>query len=188
MKSDPDHNDRQIDLLERLISRALDDELTPDEQNAFEARLASDPAAARRYEELADIDALVSDMLRLELAAEPTVVTTAPAAPWWRTFGVAAAACIAALLYYGERPAGDAPDDSSGDAAQAGVVAGESIWADVQVDGLTPVDPEVFDRLRAGVQDVDRDWVIIPSDEPGEYLLIEVSRVRTEAYALHADL
>lgn len=175
------------EVLERLISRKLDNELTADETAELEQRLASDPAAARLYEELAWVDTQVGETLRREMQAEPTMLQS-PGSAWWRTWGVAAAACIAALLWYGERPEVPVPEENVAGPVQAGILAGDSIWADAEIDGLTPVDPEVFDRLRAGVRDVERNWVIIPSDEPGEYLLIEVSRVRTEAYALHADL
>lgn len=183
MTDAPDHIDEQF---ERLVNRALDGELTPHEQEELDHFVKQDPAAARFYEEMSGIDALVGETLRVAIAAEPAEVPIAPSS-WWRTFGIAAAACIAALMYFGEPPAADSQSEPDHGEAQAGLVNGESIWADAQVDGLTPLDPEVFDRLRAGVQDVDRDWVIIPSDEPGEYLLIEVSRVRTEAYTLHAD-
>jgi anti-sigma factor RsiW len=188
-----------LDRLERLISRSLDHELSAEESAELERWLERDPAAERLYEQMAWVDAQVvealhgdlahDDLDRDELVHSGLMIAPSQQVPWWRAAGVAVAAGIASLFWMGQPQAvtPDAANSTHNSQASMGLFPNDSIWAAPAIDSAAPVDKEMFGLEHTGLHDVDRKWVIMPSEEPGEYLLIEIRRVRTEAYPLHAD-
>lgn len=185
----------ELDRLERLISRSLDHELSPEESAELEHWLSRDPAAERLYEQMVWVDAQVvealhSDMAHTELNHDGPGIAPVQPVPWWRAAGVAVAAGIASLFWMGQPQQVMTPDpgiSTQSSQASMGLFPNDSIWATPAIDSAAPVDKEMFGLEHTGLHDVDRKWVIMPSEEPGEYLLIEIRRVRTEAYPLHAD-
>ena len=172
--NDPTHD------IERLISRHLDDEATADERRALNAQMRRDPAAAALFENCAELDREVKQALRSVLGHSPM-----RAAPVWqrtlRVFVLAAAACIAVMFW--SMPGGERAMPGQPGAARAG-----SWFAPLPAAGDTMVEyPARFDRPQMRFTKPQSDWVVIPSDTPGEFLVIQVKRVPTRTVRVHKD-
>lgn len=173
--SDPTHD------LERLISRYLDDECTRPERRELNARLRHDPHAAALFEEHAALDREVKHALRAALRHTPE--RRRPLPLWERTARVvvvAAAACLAVMFWL-------APPHKPGTSEPAQAGAG-SWFANLPTTGDTFVErPERFNRPVNWVGKPEGRWIIVPSDRPGEYLVIEVNRVLTRRVHVQQD-
>ena len=170
--------------LERLISRYLDDEATPQERRELTSRMRADPAVEALVDEYAGIDREVSRVLRVALGRSVVLPTSRSR---WVRFGqgaaLAAAACLALVFWLvPQRPAPQSP--RSGEAARAG----SSWFAPLapQVDSVRATSP-TYERPQVRLRDTSRDWIIIPAERPGEYMLIEVDRVRLRAIRFQED-
>jgi anti-sigma factor RsiW len=176
--NDPTHD------LERLISRCLDDECTPQQQRELNAWLQRDARAAALFEEHAALDREIKHALRTTLHRAPERPAVLPL--WERTarvFVVAAAACLAIMFWFASprEPASPSTEAS----AQAGV---QSWFASPPNAGDTLVDrPERFDRPVNWVGRPRTEWIVVPSGKPGEYLVIEVNRIPTRSTRVRQD-
>ena len=166
--SDPTHD------LERLISRYLDDECTPQQRRELNARLQRDARAAALFEEHAALDREIKHVLRSALRRAPD---RSAALPLWertaRVFVVAAAACLAIMFWFASprEPASPGTEAS----AQTSV---QSWFASPPSAGDTLVErPERFNRPVNWVGRPRTEWIVVPSGKPGEYLVIEVDRI-----------
>jgi hypothetical protein len=172
--NDPTHD------IERLISRHLDDEATADERRALNAQMRRDPAAAALFEDYAELDREVKHALRSVLGHSP--MRSAPV--WQRTlrvFALAAAACIAVMFW--SMPGGERTTPGPQGPTQA-----SSWFAPPPAAGDTLVEyPTRFDRPQMRFTRPQTDWVVIPSDTPGEFLVIQVKRVPTRTIRVHKD-
>ena len=95
------------DKLERLITRRLDGECTPQQRARLDELLARDPAAAELFDSYRRLDQQIGEALRSELAG-PRVRTGRAGISVRRTACLAAAACLALLLWLapeGRQPA-----------------------------------------------------------------------------------
>ena len=159
--------------LERLISRCLDDECSRDEQRELNATMRRDPEAAALFEEHAALDREVKHALRAALHHRPGRHRPLPLWERLARVGVvAAAACLAVMFWF-------APQREPGnrEATQAGV---QSWFASPPAAGDSFVEnPERFNRTVDWVGKPESKWIVVPSDQPGEYLVIEVNRVET---------
>jgi anti-sigma factor RsiW len=174
--SDPTHD------LERLISRHLDDECTPDERRALHARLRRDPHAAALFEEHSALDREIKHALRHALGHRSVRAQPGPA---WkrvaRAIVLAAAACLALLIW--SLPAHRAPTTGKKGPAHAG-----SWFAEAPAAGDTLVKSPVYsERPQIRFTKPETDWIVIPSDTPGEFLVIEVNRVPTRTIRIQRD-
>ena len=173
--SEPAHD------LERLISRHLDDECTPRQRRELNARVRREPAAAALFEEHRALDHEIRHALRRALGHAPSRHRPLPL---WeraaRVFAVAAAASLAAAFWF--TPAQDASSNSRA-AAQ-----GRSWFASPPSVGDTLIDtPRRFNRPQIRVGRPDTNWIVIPSETPGEFLVIEVNRVLTRTVHIQRD-
>jgi len=167
--------------LERLISRHLDDEATREERRALNARLRREPDSAALYEQHSALDREVKHALRSALGRSPARHRPLPL--WERTarvFIVAAAACLAVMIWL--KPTQEL-------SSQAGRAPAQASWfAPLPTVGDTLVErPEGFDRPQIRVGKPDTNWIVIPSDKPGEFLVIEVNRVLTRTVHIQRD-
>lgn len=168
--------------LERLISRYLDDEASAQDRRALQTMERSDPAVRALVDEYADLDRELGRAMRRAMGR--TILL--PRRKLWPRLGelaaVAAAACIAVTVWI-SAPRATTPTGRE-HTAQAG-----SSWfapAPAEQDVLSQPD-RTGDRPRLRVRDTDRDWIIIPGKQPGEFMVIEVNRVRTRAIAIQGD-
>lgn len=158
------------DRLERLISRYLDDECSSAEARELRVRIRREPQAEALFEEYSALDREVGSALRVAMGRSLGRINHRTA--WQRArgvVGVAAAACIASILWLGGPSQRPAP---TGDRAPqaASLFATPPMWGDSYRD---PADSLPLAR-QAG--DVRREWIVVPGERPGEYLLIEVHR------------
>jgi hypothetical protein len=97
-----------------------------------------------------------------------------------RLASLAVAACLAMLIYVAPmRPVADANDRQ---AARAG-----SIFAPIQWPDLTPRPASAIPMPHVRRQNLRRDWILIPAERPGEFMVVEVNRVTTRMRAIHSD-
>jgi len=171
------------DKLERLLSRHLDGECTPAEEQLLRALLRREREAQTLLNEYRSLDQQVGDALRQALGrpARPRAVR----ASWarvGRSVAVAVAACLAALAWLQPRLSPTHPDPHRPQQASA------ASWFAPMAEGDTvePLPPG-YERPELRVQGTQRDWIVIPGDEPGTYLVIQVDHVRTHVIGVHRD-
>ncbi len=176
--SNPTHD------LERLISRCLDDECSPPEQRELNARLRRDPRAAALFEEHAALDREIKHALRSALHRTPDRHRPLPL--WERVARVAvlaAAACLAVMFWFTSPRQPTTPGETTSALAQT-----HSWFAAPPAVGDTLVEqPERFNRPVNWVGKPKTDWIVVPTDQPGEFLVIEVNRVLTRSTRVRQD-
>jgi hypothetical protein len=175
---------RGEDKLEHLITRCLDDECTADERQLLDSLTRGDAEVRALFEDTQRVDGCVGDTLRQTLGRSPDVIPIrASRIRFSRTMTVAAAACLAALFWFQPKPAAQGPGRQPQQAA-----LGNSWFAapTPQGDAVEPL-PSAYERPELRVRGTQRDWIIVPGNEPGTYLVIEVDHVRTHVIAVHRD-
>ncbi len=167
--------------LERLISRYIDGEASPHERRELERRMDGDPELEALYIQTAALDRELGRAMRTALGRAP-VRRRDLRVPWVQLIGLAAAACIGLFFWLNPK---DKPAPAGG-LAPAPVRASWFAPAQPQADVVQRVNPaDVRPQLR--LRDTDRDWIIIPGRQRGQFLLIQMDRVRTHAIRLQDD-
>jgi len=174
--------DRQTNDIERLISRWLDGEATAEERRRFKQIVRDDPAARELMRKTVAVDRAVSQAMYRALRPQLQPATTKLRIRLAQLggFGVAAGLLLALWLVHeqprnGVRLAGPAQASVSWFAPPTAAA-----------DRIAPVEP-ADERPQVQVRDTQRDWIIVPGCEPGEYLLIAIDRVRTRAVRIERD-
>jgi hypothetical protein len=170
------------DKLEHLLSRHLDGECTLQEQQLLRALLRREPAVRARLEDYERLDRAVGDALRTTMGR----TARAHGAHWARvgkSLVVAAAACLAALAWLQPRLSPTRPGASRMQQAGTGSWFAPNPPAG---DSVEPTPPG-YERPELRLQGTQRDWIVIPGDKPGTYLVIEVDHVRTHVISVHRD-
>ena len=163
----------EISNLERLISRYLDGECSPEQRRELEDRVERDPAAANLLEEYAALDRQFHTALR-ETILRPAVPQ--PLRLWERgaRIGIlAVAACLAALIWLS--PADQSPHRGT----QEATIHPHSSWFAVPPGaGDTLVEPAVSPERSANwVAKPQTDWIVIPTEKSDEFLVIQVDSI-----------
>lgn len=175
--------------LERLVSRYLDEECSREERKQLEALLQRDRDAEAFFEETAALDREIGRLMRQSLGR--SVVVRRPAARWRRTMrfaGLAVAACAGLLLspqgWWSIFGSGAADDHAAGDHPPA-----RASWFVPPPAGgdIYGADPRPFERAQVRVDRADREWIVVPSDRPGEFLVVEVKRMKTRTIPVQED-
>jgi anti-sigma factor RsiW len=171
--------------LERLISRYLDDEATRAERRQLEAWMRRDPEVEALVDEYAGLDREIGLVMRTALG-RPARTTLLRSRCAWVTQAAAFAAAAGLALAVWMTPGQPGAPRTGAVPARAG--AGASWFAPVSLprDSIREV-PPAFERPQVRLRDTNRDWIIIPADEPGQFLLIEVDRVRLRAIHIEQD-
>ena len=173
-----------LERYERLISRVLDGEASPQQRAELESAMRSDPRVRSLFETTAALDAQVGQALRDALASaaggDAPVPRPAGSGRWRRRLGrltgLAAAACVAWLLATSTKPPPDAR-------------LAEASWF---VPPPGPADTLGEPAPLAGipavrVRDARSGWLVVPTRDPDEYLVIEVARVRETMVPIELD-
>jgi hypothetical protein len=171
--------------LERLISRCLDHEATRLEQRRLRTLERSDPRAAALVDDYVTLDRELGRVLRVAMGRAPLLPLRRTV---WPRFGqlaaLAAAACLAVMVWISPPQRSPRPDGRGPARASASWFAPSAAVPHLGDEAeLQPVDS----RPRVRLRDTNRDWILIPGERPGEYMVIEVERVRTRAIAIHDD-
>lgn len=165
--------DRQFQI-ERLISRILDDEATGAERREFDAAARRDPQVGALFDAARALDREMGIALR---SAMGRTVPLRKAQRWrvtMRFIGVAAAACLALFAWH--EPA--APMREGQQPQHAGSwFSAPSAAAEDRFDPRS----RLFDTPIEQRRKIDSEWIVIPGDSPGEFLVISVDRVKTRA-------
>jgi hypothetical protein len=178
----------ELEKLEHLISRALDGECTSDERKLLKSRLRNDPQARALFDELRTLDEALGDALRR--ATRRTWHIISFRSRWGRVgqgLIVTAAACLAAMAWLHPTPpkAGPARPTRS-IPAQASLTPSWFAPSPPPADEVTPI-PSAYERPQLRVRGTQRNWIVIPGDRPGTFMVIEVDRVRTHVIDVHRD-
>jgi len=176
-------NDPTPDL-ERLISRHLDGEATPQERRELNARLR-DPHAAALFEECRALDREVGRALRSALGSSgrrraPLRERTA------RSLLAVAAACLALLFWFNIGRSGG-PTGGSNSASLAGNVSASWFASPPTPQDVLVERPEWFERPQIQIGRPEVKWIVVPSQNPGEWLVIEVDRLLRRTVPIQKD-
>ncbi len=160
--------------LERLISRYLDDEITPAQQRELNAMLRRDPAAEELFEQSVALDREMRYALRR--AAGRPIHRVRRLRGWERVVqlgGVAAAACLALVLWLApQRPADRVVTDDGTQRAGSWFAPppspGDTFLPSAPLSGGPAADSPAAQR----------EWIVIPGQRQGEFLIVEVKRVQ----------
>lgn len=171
------------DKLERLITRELDGEIDAAGRRELR-RLLRDPAAAALYDDTAALDREIGAGLRQALGRPAVRVRLTSWHRIGRTALMAAAAGLAAILWY--RPAPPAGGPGAGGKPQQAGMASWFVPSMPPGDAVEPLST-AYVRPELRVRGTEREWILIPGDQPGSIMVIEVDRVRTRAIAVHRD-
>lgn len=171
-------NDPQL-RLEHLISRCLDNEASDAERAELAAWKRSEPTAAHLWAETEAVDQAAREALQaiLQGGSRPRVLRL----PWWsQAIGLAAAAVVTLVLWL-------APPTDTGGAHRA---SASGSWflptgSEPRADEVVDVPPTVLERPT--VRQHDRNWILIPGEQPGEYLVIEIDEARTRVARVGKD-
>jgi anti-sigma factor RsiW len=172
--------------LERLISRYLDHESTPAERRELRGRLARDPHADALFEDYNHIDREVRHAMRAALGRSLAPIRSQSG---WRRVaqyaGLAIAACIATLVWL--RPMPDV-DPGGNDLTQAGALSAHSWFAPLPAAADTVAESSnAFEQAGIGLSGTDREWIVLPGKDPGEFIVIQVDRVRCKYIHVQRD-
>lgn len=172
--------------LERLISRFLDDEATPAEQRQLAAAIRNDPQAETLFEELSALDREAGAAIRHHLGHNTRFPTTRRNT--WKRVGrlttLAAAAGLALLVWL--RPN---PHTTPHKSPQHATFTNNTSWFEPVPRGDTLASqPAGAEIPQIRVRDLDQQWIVIPGQQPGEYFLIEMNKVKTRVIRVHEDL
>lgn len=167
------------DQLDRLISRFLDREATASEQRELKAMMRRDPAAAAEFDDAATLDREARYAMRRALGRPLSGRTIPLWARVLRVAGLAAAACVAAFLWLNLPAGGPAPESETSQ-------AGGTLFAP-QVVGDDLVERADFERPGREVGESERQWILIPTENPREFLLIEVNHGQRRTIRIQAD-
>lgn len=173
--------------LDRLITRCLDEEAAPQERRRLKRLMRRDPEVAAVVEETFALDREAGAAMRSALGRTVPFGSLHRVRPGWfaQATWFAAAACL--LLAAWVLGPNSAPVSLTGSVAQAGPA--QASW----FAPLTPRDSikqdvnPAYEQPQVRVRATDRNWIIVPGDSAGEYLLIEVDRVKTRGIALQTD-
>lgn len=175
---------RPDDNLERLVSRYLDDECTESERHELDRILSENPRAEALFEESAALDrefnyamrgALGKPLLRRRRIALRRRLA--------RAIPMAVAAAIGFFLL--SRPA--ATPGQGTDGGQRPAVAASWFGPAPEVGDSAAEDTSQYNRPQVRLDQADRNWVVVPGAQPGEYLVIEVTQVRTRTIRIQGD-
>jgi hypothetical protein len=174
--------DDRADEIERLISRCLDKEATAEERRRLRQLVKADPRVRELMRKTAAIDRAVGRAVcrALQPQLQPAAAKLRIRLPQLGAFAVAAGLLLALWLVQ---------EEPRGGARLAGPAQARASWFAPPIapaDRIAPVDP-ADERPQVQVRDTQRDWIIVPGREPGEYLLIAIDRVRTRAVRIERD-
>ncbi len=177
------------DQLERLISRFLDGEASPEESRVLNEELRTSPAARVLYEDLAALDREAGQVLRSALGRAHRAPQQRPRR--WVTAGriatAAAAACLAFVIWH--RSDGEARDTAPPHRAtnQAGAMSSWFAPPAETTELVASSQPE-YVRPSVRLDNTEREWILVPTERPGEYLMVEIDRTQTELVRIQRDL
>ena len=173
--------------LDRLITRFLDEEADTIERRKLSALERTDPEIAALVEEYVTIDREVAGAMRHALGRGFMLPRRRSAWVYVRQLtGLAAAAALTLFVWIGMPRH---PANANGPAQ-----AGSASWfqpaahpqQELPHDEFRP-DAQWFDRPHEAVRDRAREWIIVPGERPGEYMIVEVNRVQTRAVTIQRD-
>lgn len=181
------------DRLEHLFSRYIDGECTAEERALVERLRRENPEVRVAFDRYAALDAMVCDVLCEQAHGAPLPVR--PRKRWsvfGKGLGVAAAACVAAGLWLQPADVSSTPPRPPSAIPQHARAGHTPSWFlpashETGPDLVEADVPRAFERPELRVRGTQRGWLVIPGDEPGTFLVIEVDRVQTRAIGIHQD-
>jgi hypothetical protein len=175
--------------LERLISRHLDNEATDSERRRLDRALDADPRARAYFEESAALDRELHQALRWA-GRQAGIVRTRPARGGLRlgmVAGLGLAACLAGAFWL--LPTSSLPVSGGGSPTHAGQVlpASGSWFAPPPVGDTFISESSASAPPHIRVEDTQREWIVVPGHRAGEYLILEVKRIRAKQVRIERD-
>ncbi len=169
------------DPLEHLFTREIDGAASRDERELLHT-LLQDPDVRARFQAYAALDEALGAALRADFdQAAASARSRRYPARIGRALALGLAACAATLIWL--LPPSKAP--APGGPQQAGA---PSWFAPLEPPRDTVETlPADFERPQVRFRGTQRYWIVVPRDEPGHLLIVELDRVRTAVISLHED-
>ena len=181
---------RGSNRLEHLFTRQIDGEATGEEREFLNTLLRDDRTARTLFREYRHQDRALGDALRQALGRPAR-----PASTHYlrlrigRGLAAVAAAGLAAFIWLqpGQPNDNHAKQGPLQAAALSQAPAG-SWFTPLKPAGdtVTPV-PTAYERPQLRLRGTERNWIVIPGNRAGQYLIIEVDRVHTHIISVHQD-
>jgi anti-sigma factor RsiW len=171
------------DNLEHLFARHLDGECSPQEEQVLRSLLRRQPELRAQLRDYARLDREIGDALRATMGRPSRVSPSSPWARIGRGVLLAAAACLAAMAWLQPRLS---PNHAGANRTRQAGMASWFAPAAPEGDTIEPTPPG-YERPEVRLRGTHRDWIVIPGDQPGTYLVIEVDHVRTHVIGVHRD-
>jgi Putative zinc-finger len=170
--------------VERLVSRFLDGECSPEERRQLEEFLKHDHTNEALFDEYASLDREFSTAMKTALGRAPLRVRRDRGLLNRGLRSVAMVAAALAAVFLWRTP----PQPAGRNEAAAGMTA--STWfiesPALPGDGFS-TDSARYDRPVIRQDRSDREWIVVPAARAGEFMVIEVKRVRTRQIPIQDD-
>lgn len=183
----PDRQEPEIPALpenvERLVSRFLDDEVSDEERRQLEDFLKRNRSAEPAVDEYFEIERETRSALRRTFGATSAARRRAIRWSWAsRIVTGSIAACIVILSV--SRPQQPiATDDSTGAADHVpSWFAPPPSFGDMLVESV-----DMANGPQIQIDKSDRNWIVVPGDAQGEFLVVEVKQTKRRSIAVHQD-
>lgn len=167
---------------ERLVSRFLDDECSATQRRQLQAEIRKDADAEAFFEESAVLDREFGRAIR---AAIETPASQRLAQPRWlrlvRAGALSAAACMAWILWRPDAPRAATTPSGQNRTQFASWFAPQPTLGDTLAQQERPDRPEVL------LDQTDRQWIIVPGRQDGEFLVVEVKCARARKIPVQGD-
>lgn len=176
------------DDVERLVSRFLDEEVSDEERRQLEEFMRRNRDAQPAVDEYFELERETRSALR---SAFGTSLSARRRAIRWNRaarIGVAAVAASIVLISW-QRSLTPSPADAPGSTAAAKAAQPEASWfapPPQAMDSLAPA-PIDGERTQIHIDKSDRNWLVVPGDRPGEFLVIEVKQTKRRTIAVTQD-
>ena len=168
---------------ERLVSRFLDDECSAAERKQLQAEIRRDGDAEAFFEETAALDREFGRAIRAAIATPAAARHGQP--HWFRLVRMATLSAAACLAWFIWRP--DAGPQSSITNSGQSRPQFASWFAPQPAAGDTLAQPTRSERPEVLLDQSDRQWIVVPGQRPGEFLVVEVKCVKTRKIPVQAD-
>lgn len=167
---------------ERLVSRFLDDECSAAQRRELQAQIRKDADAQAYFEEISSLDREFGAAIRGAIARPAPQNLRQPR--WFRfarAGAVSAAACLGWIVWRPDVPRATATNPGQPRTHFA------SWFAPQPTLGDTFAQPARTDRPAVLLDQSDRQWIVVPGQKTGEFLVVEVKCVRTSKIPVQGD-
>lgn len=167
---------------ERLVSRFLDDECSAAQRRELQSEIRKDADAETYFEEMSSLDREFGRAIRGAIARPALEKAGQPR--WFRLVragALSAAACLGWIVWRPDVPRATTMYPGLARTHFASWFAPQPTLGDTFAPQTPPDRPQVL------LDQSDRQWIVVPGQRAGEFLVVEVKCVRTRKIPVQGD-